>query len=194
MIKLNLGSGFRLFPGYINVDIIPAAKIEPSSQPDTQYVEADIRKLPFEDNYADQVEMFSVIEHFPFREVEDVLKEVYRVLKPSGKLIIITDDFDGIVLDWLNMRMTQFSDPQEQLQSYQHVMETVYGNQNHEGEFHKVCMTPDFLNWALSRAGFEKGEITKLPKNYPIKVVGGMFKPAPDMVYRNTQILVEAEK
>lgn len=186
-MKLNLGSGVRLFPGYTNVDILDEKHIKKTKG--AVYVQADIRKLPFKSTSIDQAEMYSVIEHFPFREVVDVLKEVYRVLKPKGKLIIQTDDFDGLALDWIRMRMGEFD-----LEQYQGVMETVYGNQQHEGEFHKVCMTPDFLNWALVNAGFSKGKITKLPRYTPVKRFGGMFKPDKDKVYRNDQILVEAEK
>lgn len=184
-MKLNLGSGVRLFPGYTNVDILDKKHVKGKAK----YVQADIRKLPFKDSSVDQAEMYSVIEHFPFREVEGVFKEVYRVLKKGGKLIIKTDDFDGVAIDWIRMRMGSFK-----LEDYQSVMETVYGNQQHGGEFHKTCMTPEFLNWALNKAGFKKGIITKLPKNMPIKRVGGMFKPDDDKVYRNDQILVEAEK
>ena len=185
MTKLNLGSGVRLFPGYTNVDILDSKHVKGKAK----YVQSDIRSLPFDDESVDQAEMYSVIEHFPFREVTVVLKEVFRVLKPNGKLIIKTDDFDGIALDWIRMRMSNFD-----IEQYQSVMETAYGNQQHEGEFHKVCMTPDFLNWALVQSGFSKGVITRLPKHTPIRVVGGMFKPDKGMVYRNDQILVETEK
>lgn len=186
-IKINLGCGIRMFPNYINVDILDKKHIKKAKG--AKYVQSDIRNLPFENNYADQVEMYSVIEHFPFREITDVLKEVHRILKPGGKLIIKTDDFDDIALDWVRMRMSNFD-----LAQYQNVMETAYGNQQHEGEFHKVCMTNDFLNWALVNAGFNSGTITKLPKNTPIKRVGGMFKPKKEMVYRNTQLLAEVTK
>lgn len=184
-IKLNLGSGIRLFPGYINVDILDKKHVVGKAK----YVQADIRKLPFKDNYADQIEMFSVIEHFPFREVTDVLTEVYRVLKPKGKLIIVTDDFDGIAVDWIRMRIDEFT-----LEDYQNVMETVYGNQQHDGEFHKSCMTPDFLNWALAKAGFTKGTMKRFHKFTPVVLVGGMFPIKKGMVYRNDQLFVEAEK
>lgn len=184
-MKLNLGSGVRLFPGYTNVDIIDPKLVKGKAK----YVQSDIRKMPFEDNSVDQAEMYSVIEHFPFREVVPVLKEVYRVLKKGGKLLLKTDDFDGMALDWIRLRMQPFK-----LETYQDVMETIYGNQQHEGEFHKTCMTTDFLNWALVNAGFTKGMFTKLPKHTPCKRVGGMFPIKKGMLYRNDQILLEAEK
>ena len=51
-------------------------------------VTSDIRKLPFPDNYADQIRAIHVIEHFYAWEVSDIVKEWVRVLKPGGDLAI----------------------------------------------------------------------------------------------------------
>jgi len=183
-MKLELGCGVILTPGFTNVDIIDPKLVKGKGK----YIQADIRKLPFEDNVAEVVQMFSVLEHFGFREQIDVVKEVYRVMKPGGKLLVVTDDFDGIVLDWFRMRIGPFN-----LDNYQSVMETVYGNQHHEGEFHKCCMTPDFLNWVLVSAGFTKGTFTKLGKGTTVPRIGTK-KGNKKAVFRNDQILLEADK
>jgi predicted SAM-dependent methyltransferase len=82
MIKLNLGCGDKILPGYINVDV---ASERAGKKPD---VISDIRKLTFNDNYADEILSVHVIEHFWRWEVSDILKEWIRVLKPGGKLIL----------------------------------------------------------------------------------------------------------
>ena len=46
---------------------------------------ADAKKLPFEANHFGTVLSISVLEHIP--EVENVFPEIFRVLKPGGKLI-----------------------------------------------------------------------------------------------------------
>lgn len=51
-------------------------------------VEADLRKLPFPDDYADQARAIHVIEHFQVWEAPAVIKEWVRVLKPGGELVI----------------------------------------------------------------------------------------------------------
>jgi predicted SAM-dependent methyltransferase len=182
--NLNIGCGHRLKKGFINVDIIPEKEID-SPHP---YVYGDVRKLPFEDNYADYVEMYTVIEHLPFRDVEPALKEIHRVMKDGAKLVIVTDDFDGIALDWIRMRMLPFN-----LERYQDVMETVYGSQRWTGDEHRSPMTTDFLNWALVKAGFTKGEFIKYPKGTPVPKVG--TEPAkPEMAFRTGMIVAEVTK
>jgi ubiquinone/menaquinone biosynthesis C-methylase UbiE len=74
-LRLNLGSGNRPLPGFVNVD---------ARQLPTVDVVADVRSLPFENGAATEVEASSLLEHF--RNPYDVLDEIYRVLAPAGIL------------------------------------------------------------------------------------------------------------
>jgi SAM-dependent methyltransferase len=82
--KLNLGCGERKKPGYINIDW--NREVEPD-------VVHDLNKLPypFENNSFDLIEVSHVLEHLdtPFL----VMKELHRLLKPDGKLIIKVPHF-----------------------------------------------------------------------------------------------------
>ena len=60
-------------------------------------VSCDVRELPFDDNFADEVLAVHVLEHFYVWEVEDVLTEWIRVLKPGGKLVIEVPCLDKII-------------------------------------------------------------------------------------------------
>lgn len=66
---------------YVGIDILKESK-------------ADIRavgySLPFKDNVFSFVTMFSVLEYI--ENDEEVLKEIWRVLKPSGKLLLISQN------------------------------------------------------------------------------------------------------
>lgn len=82
--KLNLGCGVNKKEGYINLDW------NESSNPDVVY---DLNKIPypFNENAFDFIEASHVLEHLdkPF----DVMKELHRILKPNGKLIIKVPHF-----------------------------------------------------------------------------------------------------
>lgn len=73
----------------------------------TYFVEGDALKLPFPDNYFNSVIMSEVAEHLP----DDLkgLEEVYRVLKPRGKLILTVPNwyypFLWDPINWVLQRM-----------------------------------------------------------------------------------------
>jgi len=82
-IRLNLGCGDKILPGYINVDVVSERA---GNKPD--FV-TDIRSLEgIPDSFADEVLAVHVVEHFWRWEVLDILKEWCRVLKPGGKIIL----------------------------------------------------------------------------------------------------------
>ncbi|MBX3063872.1 MAG: class I SAM-dependent methyltransferase [Anaerolineae bacterium] len=56
----------------------------------TGVAQSDAKKLPFASGSFDRVLMFDVVEHLHPWELNEALKEVYRVLKPDGKFIIHT--------------------------------------------------------------------------------------------------------
>lgn len=85
-LKLHLACGHDYDEDYINVDLYAPedAKCD---------VRFDVQKLPYDDNTVDEIKAFHIIEHFHFFEVQEVLKEWHRVLKPGGKLYLETPDF-----------------------------------------------------------------------------------------------------
>lgn len=59
--------------------------------PTKEFVEADIRNLPFPDSYADTVMACDVLEHLPWDDVSKALREARRVAK-QRVLITIPDE------------------------------------------------------------------------------------------------------
>lgn len=51
---------------------------------------ANARQLPFEEATADRIFMLDVVEHLYPHELEEALQEAYRVLRPTGRLIVHT--------------------------------------------------------------------------------------------------------
>lgn len=101
-IILNLGCGDKLWSGAINCDIETNYS---GKRPD---VVCDISKrLPFDDDYADEVHAIHVLEHFYFPEVEGVLREWTRVLKPGGWLCIEVPCLEKIMNNFRNKELAK---------------------------------------------------------------------------------------
>lgn len=75
-MRLNLGCGEKVRPGWINVD----------AQDFGQEIVSDLRRLPLDDEVAVTADAIHVIEHFDAWEGPALLKEWHRVLKPAGVL------------------------------------------------------------------------------------------------------------
>lgn len=102
-IRLDLGAGHKHEAGWVRVDFAVDRKkctLDGVTQqgaallPD---VEADLRALPFPDNYADEARAVHVIEHFQVWEATAVMREWVRVLKPGAELAIECPCLDKIV-------------------------------------------------------------------------------------------------
>ncbi|OGH33369.1 MAG: hypothetical protein A3A47_03935 [Candidatus Levybacteria bacterium RIFCSPLOWO2_01_FULL_37_20] len=60
--------------------------------PDVKFILARAEKLPFSNSYFDTVLLIGVIEHVPKGSEKEVLRQIHRVLKPGGILILSTDN------------------------------------------------------------------------------------------------------
>ena len=86
--------GFVKKARLIGIDRMPkmldSASLEASKYGRVEVLEADFTsKLPFSDNSIDSVVASGILEHYSIREVETILKEVDRVLKPDGELVVL---------------------------------------------------------------------------------------------------------
>ena len=66
-----------------------ALKFAKRSYQQIDFIHADAHRLPFRRSSFDTVTTIEVLEHM--HEIEQVIKEIYRVLKPKGSLIIVQD-------------------------------------------------------------------------------------------------------
>jgi len=84
MKKLDLGCGERKKEGYVTLDF------RPEVNPDIVH-NLNVFPYPFPDSYFDVIEASHVLEHLdrPFL----VMKELHRILKPGGRLIIKVPHF-----------------------------------------------------------------------------------------------------
>ena len=194
MKKLNIGSGVYLVGGYINVDsMFTEEEIRRDAgkkgtffsqghiERGAKFIQANILKLPFPDNYADITEAHQILEHLRWREIIPALKELYRVTKKGGKILISTPNFDNLCLQWINM----IGNPQEKFDypKWKDLADCFYGYQANEGETHRNPITPSVLAYYLGLAGYANSTagVTIFPINAPVPdegygLIGNMQK------------------
>jgi hypothetical protein len=78
MLKINLGSGSKRYPGYLNIDN------DINSNPD-YVINLETEKLPFEDSTVEEVIAHHILEHLG-DGLFHVMKELYRVCKHNTKI------------------------------------------------------------------------------------------------------------
>lgn len=88
-IKINLGAGTDIQPGWVNVDLVPLEGID-------EVFNLAIYPWPFEDNSASEIRAIDLLEHLP-PYTQDLrpgviafIEEAHRILKPGGELYIQT--------------------------------------------------------------------------------------------------------
>ncbi len=104
----------------------------------------------FEDQTFDELYASHVVEHFDYNgQLQKVLKEWCRVLKPNGKLYLSAPDMD--VLCRLFTMREKFTF-QERFQ----IMRAMFGGHMDQYDYHYVGLYLDILNSLLAGAGFQK--------------------------------------
>ena len=135
LVKIDIGAGASPKKGYLNVDLFAKADIQD-----------DITKLDsFKDNSVDIVNTNHLLEHLKFDDVSLAIAQVFRVLKPGGHWTIEVPDLIWVLKDFLNT-------PEDRRWGWK--IQTIFGLQNHQGEFHKTGFSPERLGQLLKNAGF----------------------------------------
>jgi predicted SAM-dependent methyltransferase len=138
---IDLGCGpeahwWNFGPGY-NVDRVD---IRDECNPDYR---CDLRRLPFNEDEYDVVFSSHTLEHFARDEVDEVLTEWTRIMKPTGEMTLIVPDLTWAAQQIINAKGRVSQD------SYN----VLYGSQEYRENFHKVGFTLAILKKHLTRHG-----------------------------------------
>lgn len=137
-LRLNVGAGSTEIDGFVNLDRKSGQEAFP---------------LDYPENSVDEIRASHVLEHFPYREVREVLDHWISRLKPGGLLRIAVPDFEYIAKRY---------DEGAPIPTQPFVM----GGQVDENDFHKAI--------------FDKGALTETMVNVGLERIGPWFSEVED--------------
>jgi SAM-dependent methyltransferase len=144
-LHLHLGCGPKYLSGFVNIDANPLQKID---------VWLDVRcGLPFSNQSVDSIYSTHMVEHLYPDELEDLLRECARVLKPGAGLRLIVPSLRSAVLAYQENRRNWFDD------SFPRHFDSVGGRFSNfvfcDGQ-HRTAFDFGYLDEVLSKLGFRE--------------------------------------
>lgn len=186
---LNLGCGNSIMASTKKEDWVNIDAFYPVGPEVKNFLKCDVRELALADECADYILADQVLEHLSMADVPMALYEIRRVLKKGGKAIIIVPDFRSAITDWAKFDWERCFQAIE----YQYLSEVIYGNQKHDGEYHRTPFTAGYLNYILSMVGLRNNIIVFHSKGSPIPKYPGVVFPD-NAALRNSQLVAEITK
>lgn len=133
-LKLHLGCGQVILPGFVNMDARPLAGVD---------VLTDVFMLPsVQPESVDLIYASHVFEHVPRPLTEHVLGNWYKVLMPGGVLRLAVPNFESVVLEYVcGKPLTD-------------LLGLLYGRQDYPGNAHMCAYDFDTLSALLTKCKF----------------------------------------
>lgn len=144
---LHLGCGPKYLPGFVNIDANPRQRLD---------LWLDVRNgLPFPSNSVDSVYSTHMFEHFFSGELNKLLSECWRVLKPGGGVRLVVPNLASAIMAYNQGRSEWFSD------SFPRRFDSVGGRFANfifcDGQ-HRTAFDFGYMQEVLGAAGFERVE------------------------------------
>jgi len=151
-LDLHLGCGTKYLPGFVNIDANPLQKTD---------VWLDVRcGLPFATGSVDSIYSTHMIEHLYPDELDKLLRECARVLKPGGGMRIVVPSLSNAILAFQQKRHDWFYD------DFPRHFDSLGGRFSNfvfcDGQ-HRTAFDVSYLDEVLSKAGFR--EVSELAED-----------------------------
>jgi predicted SAM-dependent methyltransferase len=135
-MKLHLGCGNKYIPGFIHIDLMDFEHIDHKRSIDDLSI--------FEDSSVDLIYACHVLEHFNRNNVDKVLAEWCRVLKPGGIVRISVPGFEELVKIY------------QKYGDMKLILGPLVGGQTYLYNFHNLIFDFKFISELLKKAGFRE--------------------------------------
>jgi predicted SAM-dependent methyltransferase len=137
--KLHLGCGSKFIPGFFHVD---------GNEHEHLDVRGPVDKLPFlADDTVELIYACHLLEHFGRKEVDAVLAEWFRVLKPGGVLRLAVPDYEACAKLYVGGKLSK---------GLPEILGLMMGGQRDHYDFHKMAFDEASLSDLLKKAGFRE--------------------------------------
>jgi len=182
-VRLNLGCGSDVRPGYENVDLYASG---------LNIKTVDITRIPWpwDDESVDEILMLDIFEHIEYSKAPSILCECARVLKTGGFVDIQVPDFDHcasvmLCIDGMcnvcGQHLREDSDSISDIlllglscptcgttgrKIREAAMHRLYGGQDRPGNYHYAAYTEDMLHDMLYDAGLGLTHILEKEHQY----------------------------
>jgi len=150
MIKIYLGCGQIPKEGFINVD-----RRKPTNLPEgTEFLEADAFDIGmhFEPETVDLIRAEMLLEHVPQVLIPELLYQFWNVLKPGGRLELLTPDFLAIAREAVKMEDEKSYD-RTKFEKMAQILMNSFAGMGFE-DCHKALISRAYLQDILESEGF----------------------------------------
>jgi predicted SAM-dependent methyltransferase len=146
-LHLHLGCGPRYLDGFVNVDANPFNRID---------LWLDVRNgLPFPTNYADSIYSTHMFEHFYPDELQQLVNECFRILRPGGGIRLVVPSLSSAIIAYAEKRHDWF------YEDYPRHYDSLGGRFSNfifcDGQ-HRTAFDLSYLDEVLRAAGFREVE------------------------------------
>lgn len=156
-MKLILGAAGEVHPYHLRWVDDTWTKVDKYID-DGKTIMMDASELLFTDDSIEAIYASHILEHFSYLSVPSILRNWFSKLQPGGWLHINVPDLEWACREIL--KNEEYTSPV--FNSQEAVINNIfYGNQVHEGEYHKSGYTELILHKVLRDAGFADIQIVK---------------------------------
>jgi predicted SAM-dependent methyltransferase len=136
-MKLHVGCGRKILPGYVHVDTQPYNHVDHVC--DMMKLDDIIKK-----DSVDEIYVCHALEHVPRGKAQEVLKTFYDILKEGGHLRVSVPDFDAVV--------KRYNENENNVEELQGLM---VGGHRDKYDVHTHVFTFKWLKTMLKDVGFK---------------------------------------
>jgi len=162
MRKLEIGTHTRIDDSWETMDMVSGDNVD---------IIADIRKplTMIKDATYDLVYMSHLLEHVPWFQTVDVLKEINRILRNNGIIEIWVPDFDKLIAAYLNHDLIKndgWYKHNPEHDPYLWINGRIFTYGPGDDNWHHAVFNEEHLSNCLKRAGFTDISRLKKPRAY----------------------------